>query len=142
MDKSNLFQQFVHFTTAVHQVTNDMTKHAKIDDITPVQYKMLEYIYVSQPVTLSEISDCLHISLPNSSRELKKLIEKQLCEKVIDDTDRRKSQVRLTLLGTTKMNEVFQHIEQKFQERISNLSETELEEIEKAIQILNRDIFS
>ncbi|UOQ48802.1 MarR family transcriptional regulator [Gracilibacillus caseinilyticus] len=136
MDKGKLFHQFVRFTTSVHQMTNDMTKEIKIENITTVQYKILEFITVSQPVTLSEISECLHLSLPNSSRELKKLIENQLCEKIIDSNDRRKFDIRLTENGTELMNKVFQQLELTFQERINNLTEPELKEIEEAIQIL------
>ncbi|WP_163582073.1 MarR family winged helix-turn-helix transcriptional regulator [Gracilibacillus saliphilus] len=136
MDKGKLFQQFVRFTASVHQVTNDMTKEIKIENITTVQYKILEFITVSQPVTLSEISECLHLSLPNSSRELKKLIQSQLCEKIIDPNDRRKFDIRLTEKGTVLMNKVFQQLELKFQERINNLTDSELEAMEEAIQIL------
>jgi DNA-binding MarR family transcriptional regulator len=136
MDKGKLFQQFVRFTASVHQVTNDMTKEIKIENITTVQYKILEFITVSQPVTLSEISECLHLSLPNSSRELKKLIQSHLCEKIIDPDDRRKFDILLTEKGTALMNEVFQQLELKFQERINHLTESELEEMEEAIQIL------
>ncbi|KYG28212.1 MarR family winged helix-turn-helix transcriptional regulator [Alkalihalobacillus trypoxylicola] len=136
MDRGELFQQFVRFTASVHQVTNDMTKEIRIENITSVQYKILEFITVSQPVTLSEISECLHLSLPNSSRELKKLIQSQLCEKMIDPNDRRKFDIRLTEDGTELMNKVFQQLELKFNERINNLTESELKEIQEAIIIL------
>ncbi|GAF65500.1 putative transcriptional regulator [Bacillus sp. TS-2] len=136
MDREKLFQQFVQFTASVHQVTNDMTKEIRIENITSVQYKILEFITVSQPVTLSEISECLHLSLPNSSRELKKLIQSQLCEKMIDPNDRRKFDIRLTEDGTELMNKVFQQLELKFNERINNLTESELKEIQEAIIIL------
>ncbi len=78
MDKSALFNQFVTFTTAVHEVTHDLTQNVNIDTVTPVQYKILEYIKVSQPVTPTEISDCQHMSLPNTSRELKKTPRKKI----------------------------------------------------------------
>lgn len=141
MDKNKLFQQFVGFTSAVHQVTNDMTKDVKLEDITPLQYKMLEYIAVSQPLTLSEISDCLHISLPNSSREIKKIMDKQLCEKVMDANDKRKFHIRLTKKGTAMMNDVFEQIEHRFQERIKSLSESELQEVEQALYLLKTKVF-
>ncbi|MFC4388951.1 MarR family winged helix-turn-helix transcriptional regulator [Gracilibacillus marinus] len=136
MDKDELFQQFVRFTTSVHQVTNDMTKEIRIENITTVQYKILEFITVSQPVTLSEVSECLHLSLPNSSREVKKLIQNQLCEKNIDPNDRRKFEICLTEKGTSLMNKVFEQLELKFQERINNLTESELKEIQEAIHII------
>lgn len=76
MDNNHLFQKFIAFTTAVHQITNDISKDVNSDGLTPLQYKIVEYIAVSQPVTLSEISDCMNMSMPNTSRELKKLSAK------------------------------------------------------------------
>ncbi|UUZ92307.1 MarR family transcriptional regulator [Paenibacillus sp. P25] len=90
MDKHALFNQFVAFTAAVHQVTDEMTKDVRSETVTLVQYKILEYLAIRQPLTLSQISDCLHMSMPNTSRELRKLIEKKLCVKVADSEDRRK----------------------------------------------------
>lgn len=141
MDNNSLFKQFVSFTTAVHQITNEITKDVKVDSITPTQYKILEYLAVSQPVTLSEISDCLNISMPNTSRELRKLTEKQLCEKIADSKDRRRQSIRLTTDGETMMQEAFNHIETRFVERIRGLSPEELVEISRAIELLSSKIF-
>jgi DNA-binding MarR family transcriptional regulator len=141
VDKNPLFQKFVAFTAAVHQITYEMTKDVKFEAITPVQYKILEYIAVSKPVTISEISDCMHMSMPNTSRELKKLSEKKLCEKIADDEDRRKQFIRLSEKGEAMMNEAFQRIKSRFDERIKNVSEEELKEIERALDLLHRKVF-
>ncbi|MFD1903320.1 MarR family winged helix-turn-helix transcriptional regulator [Paenibacillus rhizoplanae] len=77
MDNNHLFQKFIAFTAAVHQITNDISRDVNSDGLTPLQYKIVEYIAVSQPVTLSEISDCMNMSMPNTSRELRKLSEKK-----------------------------------------------------------------
>jgi hypothetical protein len=55
LDKKALFHKFVAFTTSVHQVTHEITKDVKSDAITPVQHSILEYIAVSQPVTLVKL---------------------------------------------------------------------------------------
>lgn len=141
MDKNELFQKFVAFTTAVHQITNEITKGVKSEAVTPVQYKILEYIAVSQPVTLSEISECMLMSMPNTSRELKKLSERQLCEKVTDEVDRRKQFIRLSEKGEVMMNEIFGLIQSRFEERIHDVSEEELKEIERALDLLHRKVF-
>ncbi|GAB6991066.1 MarR family winged helix-turn-helix transcriptional regulator [Paenibacillus pini] len=141
MDKNVMFHKFVTFTAAVHQITNEMTKEVKLEGITPVQYKILEYIAVSQPITLSEISDCMHMSMPNTSRELRKLSEKKLCEKMTDEDDRRKQSIRLSEEGQAMMNEVFKHMESQFIERIAQVSEQELQEIEHALELLQRKVF-
>ncbi|MGY3187075.1 MarR family winged helix-turn-helix transcriptional regulator [Lysinibacillus sp. TE18511] len=141
MDKKDLFDQFVAFTTAVHQVTHELTQDVKIDNITPVQYKILENIKVSQPVTPTEISDCLHMSLPNTSRELRKLQETKLVEKMIDTEDRRKHYVCLTADGEKMMKEAFACIEERFQQLIQHASKKDLEDIQYALNILNKKVF-
>ncbi|OKL36902.1 MarR family winged helix-turn-helix transcriptional regulator [Domibacillus mangrovi] len=136
MDKKALFDKFVSFTTSVHRTTHELTQNVKSDSITPVQYSILEYITVSQPVTPSEISDCQHISMPNTSRELKKLSEKNLIEKLNDTEDRRKQYIRLSKEGETMMNEAFSSIECRFLNRIQNASKEDLEDIDRALDIL------
>ncbi|OAB40595.1 MarR family transcriptional regulator [Paenibacillus macquariensis subsp. defensor] len=141
MDKEALFQKCVTFATSVHEVTYELTKDIKPDDITPVQYSILEYIAVSQPVTLSQISDCKHISMPNTSRELKKLTEKNLCEKFDVAEDRRKQLIRLSEVGQAMMNEAFQRIGGRFLDRIKDASAEELEEIQRALDLLQSKVF-
>lgn len=141
MNKKELFHQFVVFTTAVHQITHELTQHIKIDNITPLQYKMLEYIKVSQPVTPTEISDCQHLSMPNTSRELRKLQEKKLIEKISDTEDRRKYYIHLTNSGEQMMEEAFACIEARFQELIQHLSDADVEEIAHALDMLQKKVF-
>ncbi|WP_391563887.1 MarR family winged helix-turn-helix transcriptional regulator [Paenibacillus cremeus] len=136
-----MFHKFVAFTAAVHQIANDMTKDARSETITLVQYKILEYIAINQPVTLSEISECMHMSMPNTSRELRKLSDKQLCEKAADTEDRRKQFIRLSEKGEAMMKEAFQSIEARFIKRIETVSDEELNEIEHALDLLHTKIF-
>lgn len=141
MDKKALFMKCVSFITSVHRVTHELTKNAKSDSITSVQYNILEHITVNQPVTLSEISECQHISMPNTSRELKKLIEKNLIEKLSDSEDRRKQYIRLSKEGEAMMNEAFACIESHFLNRIQNASQEDLEDIDRALDILRTKLF-
>ncbi|MEW9699504.1 MarR family winged helix-turn-helix transcriptional regulator [Paenibacillus sp. SI8] len=141
MDKTALFHRFVTFITAVHHAQHEMAKDVKFDAITPLQYSILEYIAVSQPVTLSEISDCQHMSMPNTSRELKKLTEKNLCEKFEVAEDRRKQYIRLSEQGQTMMNNAFASIKGRFLQRLKDTSEGELEEIQHALDVLQSKFF-
>lgn len=141
MDKKALFYKLVQFTTSVHRVTYELTKDAKSDSISQVQYNILEYIAVSQPVTPSEISDCQHLSMPNTSRELRKLSERGLIEKINDTEDRRKQSIRLSSEGEIMMKEAFATIESRFLDRIQNASKEDLEEIEQAIDTLQKKLF-
>lgn len=141
MDKASLFRQFVAFTTSVHQVTHELTSDVRSDAITPVQYKILEYIAVSQPVTISQISDCIHMSMPNTSRELKKLIDKKLLVKLPDVGDRRKQYIRLSEQGEGMMGEIFDRIEVRFDQRLAGATEHERARIAEALQLLQEKMF-
>lgn len=141
MDKKALFEKWVAFATSVHRVTHELTINVKSDSITPVQYNILEYITVSQPVTPSEISDCQHISMPNTSRELKKLSEKNLIEKFSDEEDRRKQYIRLSEEGEKMMKEAFACVETRFLNRIKNASNKDLDDIDHALDILQTKLF-
>ncbi|WP_093265434.1 MarR family winged helix-turn-helix transcriptional regulator [Psychrobacillus sp. OK032] len=141
MDNKVLFNKCIKFLTSVHRVTHELTQNSKSDSITPVQYKILEYITVSQPVTPSEISDCQHMSMPNTSRELKKLSEKNLIKKLSDTEDRRKQYICLSKDGETMMNEAFATVEIRFLDRIQNASKEDLKEIDRALDILQKKLF-
>jgi MarR family transcriptional regulator, teicoplanin-associated locus regulator len=141
MDNNALFNKLVSFTTSVHRVTNELTKDAKPNSISQVQYNILEFIAVSQPVTPSEINDCQNMSMSNTSRELSKLSEKKLIEKISDSKDRRKQFIRLSQDGEIVMKEAFAKIETRFQHRIRNASVEDLNEMERAIDFLQRKLF-
>lgn len=140
MDRHQLFQQFVVFTTAVHEVKHGMTKDLRGHGLTAVQYNIMEYIAVSQPVTLSEISDCMHLSMPNASREMRKLLDKGLCTKDTAAEDRRVQYIRLSPQGQALMDEVFQQVEKRFQQYIGHLTEQELEAVQDALHLLQTKV--
>jgi DNA-binding MarR family transcriptional regulator len=143
MDKTALFQKVINLTTSMHQVTHELTKEVKSKafSVTPVQYRIMEFIAVGQPVTLSEICDCLDLSMPNASRELRKLKEKDLCEKVVAVDDKRKHIIRLSEKGQNMMNAAFQGIEARFLERIQHVSEEDLAQIDFALDVLQSKVF-
>ncbi|MFS0774549.1 SMC-Scp complex subunit ScpB [Neobacillus sp. 3P2-tot-E-2] len=141
MDKKELFYKLVSFTTSVHRVTNELTKDAKPTSISQVQYNILEFIAVSQPVTPSEINDCQNMTMSNTSRELSKLSEKKLIKKISDSKDRRKQYIHLSQDGEAVMKEAFATIETRFLNRIQNASKEDLEEINRAIDTLQEKLF-
>jgi len=141
MEKQVLFQKMISLTAAVHEVKHHLTKDIQIDGVTPVQYEILEHLMVNQPVTPSELSDCQHMSLPNMSRELRKLQEKQLIEKSADPSDRRKQFVRLSAAGETQMQQAFGHVEQLFLKRLESCTADELSAIGAAMELLQKKVF-
>lgn len=141
LDKSSLFHQFVTFTANVHQVTHELTQNVTVANITPLQYKILEYIKVSQPVTPTEISECQHMSLPNTSRELRKLQDQNLIEKWNDTEDRRKQYICLSIEGEKMMEAAFACIEERFLQLIQHATQEDIKDIQHALSILEQKVF-
>ena len=139
--KSTLFKRFITFTASVHEVTHELTKDVRNRSLTPVQYGIMEYVFVSQPVNPSEISDCQHISLPNTSRELKKLHDMKLIKKVMDNQDGRKHTIILSEEGDRLMSGIFAEVELLFNKRMEQASTEDLEDIEKALNVLEKKVF-
>lgn len=136
VSKEVLFDQLASLIASAHQLHFEMTKDLPMDDITPLQYEILEFLSVKQPITLSQLSECKGMSMPNTSREIKKLTDKGLCEKLDDAEDRRKQYVRLSASGEARMAECFAHMKQLFMQRVEGAQDTELAKISEAIGIL------
>ena len=141
LEEKSLFQQILSFTSAVMEVKHALTKDNHIEHVTPVQYKILEHIMVSQPVTPSEISECQQISMPNTSRELRKLQALALIEKTTDPTDRRKQCIQLSTDGEQKMRAAFADVEKAIFQRLADISAKEQQQLSEAMQLLQQKLF-
>lgn len=140
-NKQAFFEQTVAFIASVHSMHYDMTKTLPLHGLTSLQYELLEFLAVQQPVTPSRISECMGISMPNTSRELRKLSEMGLCEKLTDATDRRKQHIRLTASGEKYMAEAFSHMQVELWKQLEDVDEGELERIAEAMALLQEKVF-
>lgn len=141
MDERQFFQKFITFTASVHQLKHALTNDLRPTNLTPIQYNILEYISINEPAILSDISSCHQMSLPNTSRELKNLMEKNLINKFTDEKDRRKQYIVLSDEGKEVMNLVFHEVEQILKKRIDTLSGEQLQEIATAMELLQNKVF-
>lgn len=80
------------------------------------------------------------MSLPNVSRELKKLHEKQFIDKEEDRDDKRKHVIMLSDKGRDCMNKAFQHIEWVLLDNLSSSDIEQMEDIVQALRLLNQTI--
>lgn len=139
--KHALFEQLVAAIASAHQLHYDMMKEMPRDDLTPLQYEILEFLAVEQPRTLSQISECKGLSMPNTSREIRKLTERGLCEKLEDKEDRRKQHIRLSAQGESRMAAALAHMQAQFFQRIEGMPEEELARVSEAVAVLKETIF-
>jgi DNA-binding MarR family transcriptional regulator len=113
-----------------------MTDNTRTEDITYIQYKIMEYLYFNDRKNLSQVSKCIYLSMPNASREVKKLSEKKIIKKDYDKEDKRKHYLSLTEYGKSVMNNSFGKVVKNFEKKIGDLSIKEQDELIKNIEII------
>ena len=141
MNKNLFFQTIISFIGNVHANTHSLMKDARSNEITPQQHSILEYVFFSKAVTTSQVADCLNISLPNASRELKKLSKLELIAKETDKKDRRKTTISLSEQGQNLMLHTFERIQKNFWEQAGQLSENEMQLIISSMNVLGEKVF-
>ncbi|MCK5098849.1 MAG: MarR family transcriptional regulator [Desulfobacteraceae bacterium] len=141
MDKNQFFQNIISFIGNVHASTHSLMKDARSNKITPQQHSILEYIFFNKAVTTSQVADCLNISLPNASRELKKLSRLELTVKETNEKDRRKTTISLSEPGQNLMLRTFERIQNNFWEQAGQLSEDEMRSIMSSMNVLEKMVF-
>lgn len=141
MKNPHFFKEFVTFAATFSELKHAMMSKVKPSDLTTLQYLILEQLAVSEPLTPSEIADCQHMSLPNVSRELKKLHEKQFIDRQEDKDDKRKHVIMLSKKGRACMGKAFQQIESMLMDSLSPSDQNQMDDIVQALRLLNQTIF-
>lgn len=142
MKKNDFMKTLIDFTIAVHDVIDEIRNEIKPDKITPLQYKILEMIFLNQISSVSEVCSCIGISLPNTSREIKKLTKIGLLKKIPHPSDGRRSMISLTEAGSVIMGEAFIKIEDFYGEKLSGMSVEEQEELKGYMELLMQKLFN
>jgi len=135
-----LEEKMIEFFTITQKTLFDFMDGAIPDSITPIQYNILEYIYFGQDCILSSMSECLYMSLPNTSREVKKLVNKGYIIREDDPNDKRKHYLLLTEAGLKLMdtalgkllgnaNKKYEHLSVEDQREVVDLMDKLLKKI-------------
>lgn len=140
MSQTHLYKNFMQFTVTLSEAMDVLTNNLEFDGITRVQFNILQHIALEQPVTLSQISYCQNMSMPNTSREIRKLSERGFVYKYSDEKDRRINYIKLTEDGTKLMNTVSDFMEERFKASISELADQEVINLEQSIDTLSKSL--
>ncbi|NEU05792.1 MULTISPECIES: MarR family transcriptional regulator [Clostridium] len=90
--------------------------------------------YGKQPI--SEVSKRLFISMPNMTKLLNKLIEKEMVVRLPDDKDRRIINIELTPKGEKYLDEKYNEVLDTLTSKFSTLSEDQIDKLALSIHNL------
>lgn len=142
MSQSHLYKKFMQFTVTLSEAMDVLTENLEFDGITRVQFNVLQHVATEQPVTLSQICYCQNMSMPNASREIKKLAERGFLYKDTDEKDRRVNYIRLTETGTKLMNAVSDCMEERFFNSISNMPQNDILKLKESLDNLSDSLLN
>jgi DNA-binding MarR family transcriptional regulator len=122
------------------QLTYELLDEIQPAGITPLQFKILQYLSRGESITLSQISICLGMTVPNTSREVKKLLAKNLLQKTPDEQDHRVSFITLSPTGVDLMTQTFAKLKKNISIRYAHLDAGEIEKVVKALGVISEKL--
>jgi len=128
------------FGFGFNKLSYELLEEIKPEGITSVQFKILQYLTDGERITLGHISSCLGMSVPNTSREVKKLFEKHLIQKNPDHRDKRVSFISLSPGGAELMNAAFDILKKNISVRYAQLKPREIDEAIRALALISEKL--
>lgn len=141
MDRDIMFSRIIGFISKVHGIEVTF-KDIKVGELTNLQQEMLLILYLSCSYTLSGLSECLNINLPNCSREVKKLTESGYVQKSISTVDKRKTELQLTTFGSEQVEQYLYTIKESFYKSRTDFNDDKIDRIISAIDLLEQEVFN
>lgn len=114
MAEQNFFGTLVEVTVEIHRIETLLAPEEQKIPVTSLQLSALRVLYFGGAMSLSGLCECLGVSLPNGSREIKHLAELGLVSKQPDTQDKRLVKLRVTPEGQEFIQKSFQMMEEKF----------------------------
>ena len=141
MNKDDLFDRTAHLISKIHDLEARLSRQGGDEHVTAQQFDLLKILYFSVPKNLSELSKCMNINLPNSSREVKKLTQLGYIQKSSSIEDKRKTELSLTTEGRTKVEEFLEKMKDDFFDQYGDWTEERIERCIKSIDVLEEELF-
>lgn len=133
--------KMIQFFSKTQKTLFDFMNGAIPEDITSIQYNILEYIFFGDQCILSNIAQCLYMSPPNASREVKKLVMKAYIRREDDPLDKRKQYLILTDSGKKLMETSLGVLLSNANEKYKDMSIKEQKETVQLMDQLMAKIF-
>lgn len=141
MNKDILFNRTAGFIAKVYDFEAKLSEGKGDSEITHLQLELLKILYFSCCKSISGLSECLNINLPNCSREVKKLSLSGFIQKTVSSSDKRKTELSLTDKGKNKVEKFLFDMRDNFFKHENIWSEDKIKKCIDSIDILEKELF-
>jgi DNA-binding MarR family transcriptional regulator len=103
----------------------ELSRGARPEEVTGVQYKILAYLNFEGPKNVSEIAECIDLTLSNASREIRALNSKNYIVKIPNSKDKRVTDIQISDKGRALVAQTLGKIIQNSELRYQSLGREE-----------------
>lgn len=134
---NNILKQVIIFNDIYEEVIQSSLKKNKHQDVSKLEFKMLQTVYRHERIMISQISELLNISLPNCSRYVKTAIEQGYFFREVDSEDKRIYYITLTEKGKAIVESTIDKFSNDLFLQLSDLDKTSLDKLDESFSNLN-----
>jgi len=142
MTKEDFFNKTASFISMIHDFEIQLSSNSQIQQVTDLQFSLLKILYFSGSHSTGGLSRCLNINLPNTSREVKKMVLEGYVQKEVSAVDRRIVQLSLTGQGQELMDRAFTDMMNRFFDESGEWPEDRMKKCLKSMELLSKEIFN
>jgi len=141
MNKDLIFTRTAAFISDLHDLESSLTNSTDKGALTPLQHNILQILYFSNPKTLSALSECMNMNMPNTSREVKKLVLLELIIKSPSPDDKRIVELTLTEAGQQIIEYGLNKMKIEFFKNSGNWTEERTKKYLESLTVLEQELF-
>jgi DNA-binding MarR family transcriptional regulator len=130
---------FIEVIPAVMQTAASQMRRGE-HPMPPAHFRTLMILAHADDLTLTDLAQKQHVSLPTMSNTISVMVEHGLVERLADENDRRRAELRLTAKGSAAVRAMRESVEQLLADRMSGLSAEDVKKLEDGLGVL-REVF-
>jgi len=133
-----LVKKMGYFIGLIEYAKTEFIKDCVPEDLTPLQYKMIDATCYEGYTTVSRLTRIMDMSMPNCSREVNKLIKKGYFTKKADPDDKRKQRIHLTEVGHQNHRQSIEKIHTNMKGLLSTLPQEDVDTMVNCFEDINK----
>lgn len=134
---NSILKQVIIFNDIYEEVIQSSFKKNKHQDVSKLEFKMLQTVYRHKKLMISEVSELLDISLPNCSRYIKTAINEGYFTKEIDALDKRIYYISLSEKGKAIVETTLDRFSNEMFHQLEDLDTNDLDRLDESFSNLN-----
>ncbi len=135
---SNCARELIETSPKIVQAFRVEMRTGHSSELTIPQFRTLRYVQKNPETSLSSVAEFLGLTLPTTSKLVDGLVRQALIIRKVSSLDRRFVTLLVSPLGESIVNKSRAESQKKFEEKLSTMSENDLELILKSLSLLNQ----